>query len=132
MAILAIWAISHLCNLTDGQAKDYGRYSGKLHHPHNGIIARKRRFLRNVVNENVVSMRSLCLRTGLFDTMITSTVRAATGYSLAMVVGYPTTMSTIAPVRVLFGKEVRSKSSRFYTASISVLFSAYLRTRGVW
>ena len=118
--------------LTDGQAKDYGRYSDKQHHPHSGIIARKRRFLRNVVNENVVSMRNLCLRTGLFDTMLTSMVRAATGYSLAMVVGYPTTMSMIAPVRVLFGKEVRSKSSRFYTASIGVLFSAYLRTRGVW
>ena len=54
------------------------------------------------------------------------------GYSLAMVVGYPTMISMIAPVRVLFGKEVRGKSSRFYTAGIGVLFSAYWRTRGVW
>ena len=117
--------------LTDGQAKDYRSLLRQATPLSQRIHNRKRLFLRNVVSGNVVSLRSLCLRTSLFDTILTSTVRAATGYSLAMVVGYPTMISTIAPVRVLFGK-VRGKSSRFYTAGIGVLFSAYWRTRGVW
>lgn len=52
------------------RAKGSGRCSGKLHKPYSG--ARRE---RNAV-EYVVSMNSLCLNTSLFDTMLTSMVRA--------------------------------------------------------